>query len=220
MWLARSFLGALNDVVRGAFAMGSDADYGLLRRRLRAIRIRSRRLAIAGAGASIALAATLMTAPLLLDTTGWKYRALSVVLGVIMLAAGIAAHESSRIVTLIDALEDLLFSDAPLGRLDLVLAFHNHARAGIDREPSWEPLVALLCDAYATSAAVQVKLLEAQISIGYLNLGQSAAGLWRDALHAAHRARRVDALMTVILADSRVSAYHAPLRACRARLAA
>jgi hypothetical protein len=219
MWLKRSFLAALKDVVARAFTMGSDADYARLRERLGAIRSRSRRLTIAGACGFFVFAAALTATPLFLDTTTWKYRVLSALLVLPMVAAGLAAHEASRLVMLIDALEDLLFSDTSMGRLDIVTAFRNHAQADLEGEPIWEPLVAILCRAYVTTTSVQAKLLEAGIPIGYLNLGQSAAGLWRDALHAAHRGQRIEALMACILADSRVCAYHAPLRACRAQLA-
>lgn len=221
MWLMQNLLATLKDASREAFEMGGDGardHYPRLRSRLRAIRARSRRLSIAGAWGFFSCAAALTAIPLLLDTAAFRTRVAAVVLGLLMVAAGVAAHEASRIVTLIDALEDLLFFDAKMSRLDIVMAFHDHLQAGVEVEPSWEPLVAILCKAYVTTASVQTRLLASRIPVGYLNLSQSAADLWRDALRAAYRSRQIEDLMTSVLADDSVSAYHARLRACRASL--
>lgn len=218
MWLKQSFLATLKDFIAGAFTLGSDVGNAVLRRRLRMLRTRSRRLSTAGACAFFSCAAVLAVMPILLDTASWTYRAVSTVVCLIMVASGVAAHEASRIVTLVDALEDLLFYDSAMGPLDIAMAFQNRLQAEIGGEPSWEPLVAILSQAYVTTSAVQTKLLAAKIPIGYLNLGQSAADLWRDALRAAHRSQQLEALLTCILSDTSISAFHAQVRACRASL--
>jgi hypothetical protein len=216
----RTLLSVLNDTLDECFQQGpgEEALFRKLHQRLSALRLRSRRLSTVGTGGFLAAAAALILLPFLLDTAGLPYRALSLVLGVFLVGAGMGALEASKLVVLIDALEDMLVGGPAMGPLDVLLVIRNGVQAELTPEPRWEPMVAIFAAAYETSASARATLLAAGIPIFTVNLSQPPIDIWREALRVAYRSKRLPALLSRALADDSIAAFHDPLRDCRAAL--
>lgn len=220
MRLLRDLFAVLTDAAASGFPMGGDEDavFEKLRRRLQTLRRRSRRLLTSGTVVFFACAASLTALPLVVEAGGWHRGAVAVVTGLLMVAGGAGALEAARLLTLIESLEDLLSSGAPMARSDIVLAFRDHVHAELAPEPSFGPLVEILSAAYDTTAMVRATLQDAGIPLAQINLSQPIVDVWRDALRVAHRRRGLETLLGRVLSDPNVARYHEPLRACRARM--
>lgn len=217
----RGLLAALTETLGAAFELGGEGDalFHKLSQRLRALRTLARRLSVGSGILFLLCAVALGSIPFLIEARGWKSGALSLAAVAVMVISVLGALEASRLAGWIDTLEDLLSYGAPMGKLDLVQAIEARVRAEVSPEPSWEPLVGILSQAYHRTSTVEARLRVTGIPIERLHLNQPVADLWRDALRLAYRRQQLDALMAGVLSDPNVRGYHDRVRAQYARLA-
>jgi hypothetical protein len=211
----------LNETLSSAFAQGDNAEDVLIRRlreRLTGLAAGSRRAMKSGALVVGVCVAALAVMSFAVALPAWQRGVASLGIAAVMGLAIAGMLEASKLITLVDALQDLLMTGDSMGRLDIVFAFRDRLRADIGAEPDWTKLAAILSDAYDTTASARMVLLQAGIPAGVLDLNQPMLYLWLDALRVARRRDRLGALFSIMLADSAIAGYHGPLREQRARL--
>jgi hypothetical protein len=206
----------LTDALSAAFAQGDGAEEAIVRRlhqRLGDLRRTGRRLWRGGVALFAVSTSFLIAGPFLLDAGSWQIRSLHVAAVALMVTGAAGAFEGAQLATWIDALTDLLAGGELLGPLDILGILRQRLDDQLAGEPNRAHLVRILCLAYDTTPEIRGVLGCAGMDPHQVNLNQSPADVWHDALRQARRRGRLRALLDHVLADPEVQAYHPRIRA-------
>lgn len=218
----RRVLAVLKEAVAAAsWAQGGGAEDLLLRRlhqRLGPLRAQARRIRIVAALVLPSCVMALIVTPLALAAGGAAHAVVSTALALLLIGAALAANEASRTLTLLDSVEDVLSGGASTDRVQTLAVFERQVELALEPEPELELLARILSKAYSTSASIRIKLEQARVPVELVNMNQPPFHVWYEALRVAYRGERLDALLSSVLSDGSVAAYHDPLRRYRALL--